>query len=155
MLSAPIILFYSFLVLVVMAIGAGPTALWMRLGGKLQNAGARARVDRARGHFKQVTAGAEFSADVSYVEAGISFAVDKGRGLLFVAGEHAGRVTEALVPVSAVRGHERGVVTGGFTDDNYVDVIAADGSWRISCGEDGASAAAIERVLAEVGLAKA
>ena len=80
MLSAPIILFYTFLVLVVMAIGAGPTALWMRLGGKMQNAGARARVDRARGHFKHATAGAEFTPDVDYVPFGIAFALDKGRG---------------------------------------------------------------------------
>ena len=63
-------------------------------------------------------------------------------------------MTEALLPVAAVQSHDRGVVTGGFTDDNYVDVIAADGSWRISCGEDSVSAAAIERVLGELGLTK-
>jgi hypothetical protein len=154
MLSAPIILFYTFLVLVVMAIGAGPTALWMKLGGKMQSAGLRARVDRARGHFRQATAGAEFTADVDYVPVGIGFALDKSRALLFVAGDHAGRVKEALVPVAAVHSYDRGVVTGGFTDDNYVDLFAADGSWRISCGEDSGSAAAIERLLGELGLAK-
>jgi hypothetical protein len=152
---SPIIIFYSFLVVVVFAIGLAPTALWQRFGGSVAGAAARARHARAAACFAQATAGAAFTADIDYVPAGIGFAFDRGRALLFVAGDRAGISGEALVPLAELRGHRKGVVTGGFTDENYVELFPADPQapkWRISCGQDVTSAYAIDRLLSSVGL---
>lgn len=155
MLSAPIIIFYSFLVLVVFFIGVAPSGLWNRLGVSVGGAAARARHSRAANHFARATASAAFTADFDYVPAGIAFAFDKSRALLFVAGERLGSPMEALVPLSEFRAHAKGVITGGFTDENYVDLFLLDPAlpeWRISCGEDVTSAYAIDRLLSSIGL---
>jgi len=158
MLSSPIIIFYIFLVLVVFSIGLAPTAFWKRFGASVSGAAARARHNRAAAHFARATAGASFTADIDYVPVGIGFAFDRGRALLFVAGDHSGAPAEALIPLTALRAYATGVITGGFTDENYVDLFPDDStapSWRISCAEDVTSTYAIERLLSSLGLAKA
>lgn len=157
MLSSPIIIFYSFIVLVVFVIGVAPTALWKRFGGSISGAGGRARRDRVAAQFRRATAAASFTADIDYVPVGIGFAFDRARGLVFVAGDHFGTPAEALVPLAEFRAHATGVITGGFTDENYVDLFCTDSTvpeWRISCGEDAASAYAIDRLLNSLGVPK-
>lgn len=158
MLLSPIIIFYSFIVLVVFVIGVAPTAFWKRFGGSFSGVAARARHDRVAGHFARATAGAPFTADIDYVPVGIGFAFDRARALIFVAGEHSGTPAEALVPLADFRAYAVGVITGGFTDENYVDLFPTDStvpSWRISCGEDVETAYAIDRLLSSLGLPKA
>jgi hypothetical protein len=158
MLSSPIIIFYSFLVLVVFLIGLAPTALWMRFGSGFAGAAARARHGRAASAFARATTGTAFTADVDYVPVGIGFAYDQTRKLVFVAGDHAGAVSEAIIPLADFRAHATGVITGGFNDENYVDLFLADPAvpgWRISCAGDVASAHAIGRLLISLGVPKA
>jgi hypothetical protein len=158
MLFSPIIIFYSFIVLVVFVIGVAPTALWKRFGGSVSGAAARARHDRVATHFARATAAASFTADIDYVPVGIGFAFDRASAMLFVAGDHFGTPTEALVPLADFHAHATGVITGGFTDENYVDLFPTNSTvptWRISCGEDVASACAIDHLLSYLGLPKA
>jgi hypothetical protein len=158
MLFSPIIIFYSFIVLVVFVIGVAPTAFWKRFGGSVSGVAARARHDRVAAQFARATAAASFTADIDYVPVGIGFAFDRTRALLFVAGDHSGTRAEALIPLAGFRAHATGVITGGFTDENYVDLFPTDStapSWRISCGEDVASAYAIDRLLSSLGVPKA
>ena len=155
MLSAPIIIFYSFLVLLVFVIGVAPTAIWNRVGGSISGARARARQDRAASYFSRATKNASFTADFDYVSVGIAFAFDQARALLFVASDRSELPTEALVPLAECHAHAKGVITGGFTDENYVDLFLVDPAlpkWRISCGEDVASTFAIDRLLSSIGL---
>jgi hypothetical protein len=158
MLSSPIIIFYSFLVLIFFVIGVAPTAFWQRFGASVSGATARARGDRVAARFARATAAAPFTADIDYVPVGIGFAFDRARALLFLAGDHAGTPAEALLPLADVRAYAVGVITGGFTDENYVELIPADStahSWRISCAGDVASVDAIDRLLSSLGLPKA
>jgi hypothetical protein len=158
MLSSPIILFYSFLVIVVFAMGVAPTALWKRFGASASGAAARARHDRMAGHFAKATAATAFTADVDYVPVGIGFAYDRTRALVFVAGERSGTPAEAVIPLADFRAFATGVITGGFSDENYVDLFPADASqpkWRISCGGDATTPYAIDRLLSGLGLARA
>lgn len=157
MLSSPIIIFYSFLVILVFAMGVAPTALWKRFGASASGAAARARHDRMAGHFAKATAGAAFTVDVDYVSVGIGFAYDRTRALVFVAGERSGTPGEALVPLADFRAYATGVITGGFSDENYVDLFPADASqpkWRISCGGDATTPYAIDRLLSGLGVAR-
>jgi hypothetical protein len=157
MLSSPIIIFYSFLVLVVFAIGVAPTAIWKRFGASVAGAADRARRDRAAAHFKRATAAVAFTADIDYVPVGIGFAFDQARSLLFLAGDHFDTPAEAVIPITDLRAYTIGVITGGFTDENYVDLFPADPAvprWRISCAEDVASTYAIDRLLTSLGLPK-
>jgi hypothetical protein len=158
MLSSPIILFYSFLVIVVFAMGVAPTALWKRFGASASGAAARARHDRMAGHFARATLATEFTADIDYVPVGIGFAFDRTRALVFVAGDRSGTPEEALVPLAEFRAFATGVITGGFSDENYVDLFPADSTqpkWRISCAGDATSTYAIDRLLSSLGLARA
>jgi hypothetical protein len=157
MLSSPIIIFYSFLVLVVFAIGVAPTAIWKRFGASVAGAADPAPRDRAAAHFKRATAAVAFTADIDYVPVGIGFAFDQARSLLFLAGDHFDTPAEAVIPITDLRAYTIGVITGGFTDENYVDLFPADPAvprWRISCAEDVASTYAIDRLLTSLGLPK-
>jgi hypothetical protein len=158
MLSSPIIIFYSILILIFFVIGVAPTALWERFGVSVSRAGARTRRDRVAARFAKATAVSAFTAEIDYVPVGIGFAFDRGRALLFVAGDRFGTPAEALVPVADVRAHDIGVITGGFTDENYVDLFPTDATasnWRISCAGDVDSADAIGRLLSSLGIPKA
>jgi hypothetical protein len=155
MLSSPVIFFYGFFVLLVFVIGVAPTDFWRRVGASLSGRGARWRRARMEERFSRTAGGASFAPDVSYVSAGVGFALDSARLLLFVAGERAGRPAEALLPLSAFRACATGVNTGGFVEDNYLDLLPADAAsqaWRISCGTDGAMVEAIAERLGALGL---
>ncbi|HYP64249.1 MAG TPA: hypothetical protein VEQ16_10185, partial [Acidocella sp.] len=57
--------------------------------------------------------------------------------------------------LSAFRACATGVNTGGFVEDNYLDLLPADAAsqaWRISCGTDGAMVEAIAERLGALGL---
>jgi hypothetical protein len=158
MLSSPIIFFYGFFVLLVFVIGVAPTDFWRRFGGSLSGSGARWRQARMNDRFVRAAKGANFTPDVTYVPDGIGFALDSGRGLVFVAGEQAGRPGEALLPLSSFRACATGVNTGGFAEDNYLDLLPTDTAsqaWRISCGTDVAVADTIAARLAVAGLPRA
>jgi hypothetical protein len=155
MLLSPVIFFYGFFILLVFVIGVAPTAFWQRVGGSLSARAARSRRDRMADRLARVVRGADFTPDIDYIPAGIGFAVDTARTLLFVAGELAGRPAEALLPLSTFRACATGVNTGGLTEDNYLDLMPADAAapaWRISCGTQGATADAIAGQLGALGL---
>jgi hypothetical protein len=157
MLTSPVIFFYGFFILLVFVIGVAPTDFWMRIGSSITGAAARGRHARVAAQFARATASASFTADVSYVPNGIAFAFDRARALLFV-GDNSNTPAEDLVPVTAIRAHGMGVITGGFTDDNYVDLFPAASPvsrWRVSCGEDVETAHAIANVLSALGIPKA
>lgn len=157
MLSAPIIIFYSIFILILCVIGLAPTALWQRFGRAAAESAGRARRQRAAAQFARATSGTDFAPDITYVPQGIGFAVDRGRGLLFLGGERGGRPAAALVPLATLRAHARGVLTGGFRDENYIELRPAEPAapgWRVSCGTDAGSAYAIEGVLSGLGVAK-
>jgi hypothetical protein len=154
MLSAPIIFFYSFFVLLVFVLGVAPTAFWQRVGASLSGRAGRWRVRQMTDRLARAAKGASFTADIDYIPAGIGFALDSTRALVFVAGERAGTAAEALLPLSAFRACATGVNTGGLSEDNYLGLFPADSSlsWRISCGADGATAEAIAGQLVALGL---
>jgi hypothetical protein len=157
MLSSPIIFFYGFFVLLVFVLGVAPTAFWQRVGASLSGRAAHWRVRQMADRLARATKGARFTPDIDYTQAGIGFAVDRSRALVFVAGERGGSAAEALVPLSAVRACATGVNTGGLSEDNYVDLFPADFTlgWRISCGTDGAAADAIAAQLGALGVPRA
>jgi hypothetical protein len=157
MLHSPIIFFYGFFVLLVFVIGVAPTDFWRRFGGSLSGASARWRGARMNDRFARAIGSAGFTPDVTYVPDGIGFALDSGRGLVFVAGERGGVPGEKLLPLSAFRACATGVNTGGFAEDNYLDLLPVDATsqgWRISCGTDVAIADAIAARLGAAGLAR-
>lgn len=155
MLFSPIIFFYSFFVLLVFVIGVAPTAFWQRLGGALAGKGARWRRARLDDRLARAAKGANFTPDVDYLPAGIGFAVDSAHGLLFVAGERGGMPAEAVLPLKSFRACATGVNTGGFAEENYLDLLPADPAapaWRVSCGAAWPAADAIAGRLRELGL---
>lgn len=155
MLSSPIILFYSFIVIVVFAIGVAPTALWMRFGKSLSGAIANQRRANIGARYLRASAGAEFTPGISFVANGIGFAADTSRGLLFLAGEQGRTPAEAILPLANFRAYAAHVDTGGFIENNYIELLPQDPAapvWRISCGSDGYSAYAIRKQLEALGL---
>jgi hypothetical protein len=157
MLTSPVIIFFSFFIFLVFVIGVAPTDFWMRIGSFITRTVVHRRHDRAAAQFARATAAASFNADVDFVPIGIAFAFDRSKSVLFL-GDDSNTPGEDLVPVSTIRAHKMGVVTGGLTDENYVDIfpVASPVSrWRVSCGEDIASAHAIENLLSDLGLPKA
>lgn len=156
MLTSPVLIFFGFFIFLVFVIGVAPTDFWMRIGSFMTKTVARRRHDRAAAQFARAAAAASFTADVDYVPIGIAFAFDRSKSLLFV-GDESHAPAEDLIPVSAVRAHKIGVITGGITDENYVDILpmaSAVSRWRVSCGEDAATAHAIENLLGELGIPK-
>jgi hypothetical protein len=155
MLLSPIIFFYGFFVLLVFVIGVAPTAFWQRVGGAVTGRAVRGRVARMNARLARAAKGAGFTPDIDYISAGIGFAFDNTRQLLFLAGERDGVPGEALVPLAAVGACGTGVTTGGLAEENYVDLYPADAAgpvWRIACGSDGATADTIARQLGGLGL---
>jgi hypothetical protein len=155
MLFSPIIFFYSFFIFLVFVIGVAPTAFWQRLGRQLSGMAARGRRNRLGDRLARAVKGADFTPDIDYLPAGIGLAIETARGRLFIAGERAGVPTEALLPLTSFRACTTGVITGGFSDDNYLDLIPADpatAGWRVSCGADESKAESIAARLAALGL---
>ncbi len=154
MLLSPIIFFYGFFILLVFVIGVAPSAFWWRIGASLSGRAARGRARRMNGRLARAAKGEVFAPDISYIPAGIGFAADSARGLVFVAGEHAGAQAEALLPLAAFSACATGVTTGGLSEDNYIELIPADATavWRITCGGDEATAEAIAGQLGALGL---
>ncbi len=75
-----------------------------------------------------------------------------------MAGERAGSAAAAVLPLSAFGAFSTGVSTGGFSEDNYVDLFPAEAatlSWRIYCGGDAALAEKIAGQLGGLGLRRA
>jgi len=157
MLTSPVIIFFGFFILLVFVIGVAPTAFWTRVGSFVTGTVARGRHDRVAAQFARATAAVPFTADVDYVPKGIAFAFDRARALLFV-GDNANAPAEDIVPISKIRAHRMDVITGGVFQENYVDIFPLESQvtrWRISCGEDVASAYAIENLLISLGIPKA
>ena len=154
MLMSPIIFFYGFFIVLVFVIGVAPSAFWWRIGASLSGRATRGRARSMNDRLARAAKGAVFVPDISYIAAGIGFAADSARGLVFVAGEHAGTDGQALLPLSALSGCATGVTTGGLSEDNYVELIPADATaaWRITCGGDEATAEAIARQLGGLGV---
>ena len=155
MLLSPIIFFYGFFVLLVFVIGVAPSAFWWRIGSSLAGRSAGWRRARMASRLARAANGADFAPDIDYTQAGIGFAADSARMLLFVAGERAGAPAEALLPLSAFGACATGVTTGGFSDENYLDlfpVATAAPGWRIFCGADAAMVEVIAGQLGALGL---
>lgn len=158
MLFSPIIFFYGFFVLLVFVIGVAPTAFWQRLGGSLAGKGASWRRARLDDRLARAARGMNFTPDVDYLPAGIGFAIDSAQALVFVAGERDGTPAEAVLPLQSFRACATGVNTGGFAEENYLDLLPADPaapSWRISCGASWPVADAIAGRLDALGLKRA
>ena len=154
MLLSPIIFFYGFFIVLVFVIGVAPSAFWWRIGASLSGWAVRGRARGMNARLARAARGQDFAPDISYIQAGIGFAADSARGLVFVAGEHAGAEAEALLPLAAFSGCATGVTTGGLSEDNYVELIPADAgaAWRITCGGAGATAEAIAGQLGALGV---
>ena len=159
MLWSPIIFFYGFFIVLVFVIGVAPSAFWWRNGASLTGRATRGRAKKMAGRLARAAQGASFTPDIDYTPAGIGFAADSARSLLFLAGERDGVPGEALVPLAAFSACGTGVTTGGLSEENYLDLYPADAAgpawrpaWRIACGTDGATAEAIARQLGALGL---
>jgi hypothetical protein len=138
-------------IFVLFAVSSFPAA------GRIRSwAAARWRAHVARvltREMRRRAAGTGFTPDADFFPHGVGLALDRGRGLLFLAERDGGVMHSVLLPMSALRTVRGGEFGGDGVYDHFVDVTVQERgkpSWRLLCGEDSALAAEVEQVLVAV-----
>ena len=151
-LSGPMLFWLPiFFIFVLFAVSSFPVASRMRnwLVGcwRAHVAGVLTRELRRR------AAGTGFTADKDFFPRGVGLALDRARGLLFLAECDGGVMRSVLLPVSALRAVRGGDSGDDGVYDHFVDVTVqgrGKPSWRLLCGEDSTLAAEVAQVLETV-----